>query len=138
MRIYLHPNSSPTRRSSDLCVPEALAGQALAVSGRGQGDARIGMEMVHVRGVDQGVHRGVDARGGSALAVQAVVEGRDHLVLALDPGVDVLQGPYAGQTQCGQALLGQRPEAAPGALDPQQLDLDRKSTRLNSSHVAIS
>src|SRR5699024_12842958 len=58
---------------------------------------------------------GVDARGGSALAVQAVVEGRDHLVLALDPGVDVLQGPSA-RTRWS----------------------DRKSTRLNSSHVSIS
>ena len=49
------------------------------------------MQVVDVRGVDQAVHRGVDRRRRAALAVQAVVERRDHLVLALDPGIDVDQ-----------------------------------------------
>jgi hypothetical protein len=44
--------------------------------------------MVHVRGVYEPVHRRVDRRRGPALAVQAVVEGCDHLVLALDTRVD--------------------------------------------------
>ena len=72
-------------------------------------------------GVDEAVHRGVDRRRRAALAVQAVVERRDHLVLALDAGVDVDQRAQPVQPQHGEAGLGQRAEVAAGALDPQQL-----------------
>jgi hypothetical protein len=55
--------------------------------------------------------------------VQAVVERGDHLVLALDPGVDVLERAQAVEAQDGEALLGQRAQVAAGALDPEQLDV---------------
>ena len=107
----------------DDLVAEDLLGQRLAVGGRRDRDAGVGVQVVDVRGVDQAVHRGVDRRGGAALAVQAVVERRDHLVLALDPGVDLGQRAHPVQPQHGQAGLGQRAQVAAGALDPDQLDV---------------
>ena len=65
-------------------VAEAAAGQLLAVGGGRQRDARIGMEVVDVVGIDEAVHRGVDRRRRAAPPVQAEVERGDHLVLALD------------------------------------------------------
>ena len=59
-----------------------------------------------MRGVDEAVHRGVDRRRGTALAVQAVVERRDHLVLALDAGVDVDERAHPVEPQHGEAGLG--------------------------------
>jgi len=47
------------------------------------------VEVVHVGRLDEAVHRGVDRGCGAALAEQAVVERRDHLVLAVDAGIDV-------------------------------------------------
>ena len=73
-------------------------------------------------GVDEAVHRGVDRRRGAAAAEQAVVERGDHLVLAVDARVDVDERAQPVEPQDRQAGLGQRPEIAAGALDPQQLD----------------
>ena len=80
------------------------------------------MQVVDVRGVDEAVHGRVDARRRTALAVQAVVEGRDHLVLALDARVDVHERAHPVEAQHREALLGERAEVAAGALHPQQLD----------------
>jgi hypothetical protein len=80
------------------------------------------VQVVHVGGVDQGVHRGVDRRGGAALAVQAVVEGGDHLVLPVDARVDVDQGAEPVQPQHGQVVLGQGAQVTTGSLDPHQFD----------------
>ncbi len=55
-------------------------------------------------------------------AMPAEVEGGDHLVLAVDAGVDVDQGAHPVEAQHGQALGGERAEVAAAALDPQQLD----------------
>ena len=93
-----------------------------AVRGRGDRDAGVRVQVVHVRGVDQGVHRRVDRRRGAALAVQAEVERGDHVVLVLDAGVDLLEGPDPVDPQHRQPRRGQRAEVAPGALHPQQFD----------------
>ncbi len=81
------------------------------------------MQMVHVRGVDESVHRGVDRGRGASLAVQAVVERRDHLVLALDARVHPGQRPQPVQPQHGQPRPGQRAEIPAGSLDPHQFDV---------------
>ncbi len=65
-----------------------------------------------MRGVDQPVHGGVDGRGGTAAAVQAVVERGDHLVLALDAGIDIDERPEAIEPQHRQPGLGERAEIA--------------------------
>ena len=103
-------------------VAEALGGQPLAVGGGGERDAGVGVQVVDVRRVDQAVHRGVDRRRGAALAVQAVVERGDHLVLALDARVDVDERAQPVQAQHGQPARRQRAEVAAGSLHPQQLD----------------
>ena len=84
---------------------------------------RVGVQVVDVRGVDQPVHGGVDRRRGTALAVQAVVERRDHLVLTVDARVDVDQRAHPVQPQHRQPGLGQGAEVTAGALDPDQLDV---------------
>ena len=118
--------AGPPPRHPDDLVAEDLLGQLLAVRGRGDRDAAVGVQVVDVRRVDEAVHRGVDRRRGAALAVQAVVERRDHLVLALDAGVDVDERAHPVQPQHGQARLCERAEVAAGALDPQQLDVARR------------
>ena len=110
------------RHPHDL-VAEDGPGQLLAV-GRGRDrDAGVGVQVVDVRRVDEAVHRGVDRRCGTALAVQAVVEGRDHLVLAVHAGVDVDERAHPVQPQHGQAARRQRAEVTAGTLHPQQLDV---------------
>ena len=78
----LEPGPSP--RHPQHAVAEALLGQLLPVGGGRDRDPGVGVEVVDVGGVDEAVHRGVDRRRRAALAVQAVVERGDHLVLALD------------------------------------------------------
>ena len=110
------------RHPHDL-VAEDLLGQLLAV-GRGRDrDAGVRVQVVDVRRVDEAVHGGVDRRRGTALAVQAVVEGRDHLVLAVHAGVDVDERAHPVEPQHGEAGSRQRAEVAAGALHPQQLDV---------------
>jgi hypothetical protein len=76
-----------------------------------------------VRGVDQAMHRRVDRGGRSTPAVQAVVERGNHLVLPLQPRVDIDQGAQPVEAKHGEAGLGQRPEVTARALDPHELGL---------------
>ena len=89
----------------------------------GQRDPGVGVQMVHVRRVDQPVHRGVDRRRGAPFAVQAEVERRDHLVLPVHPGIDVDQRPQPVKAQHRQARGPQRAQVTARALDPHQLDV---------------
>lgn len=103
-------------------IAEDLLGQRLTVGRGGQRDTRVGVQVVDVSGVDQAVHGGVDRRRRATAAVQAVVERRDHLVFALDPGVHVHQCAHAVQSQYREPVLGERSEITAGSLDPQQFD----------------
>ena len=103
-------------------VAEAFAGQALAVSGGREGDARVRMQVVDVRRVEQAVHRRVDRRGRTAAAMEAEVERGDHLVLALHAGVDADERPQPVEAQDRQTRLGEGAEVATRALDPHELD----------------
>ena len=89
--------AGPAPRHPDHLVAEALLGQRLAVGSGRERDAGVRVQVVDVGGLDEPVHRGVDRRGRSARAVQAVVERGDHLVLALDAGVDVRRARAAGR-----------------------------------------
>jgi len=79
--------------------------------------------MIDMCRVYQAVHRRVDARCRTPLAVQTEVERRDHLVLALDARVDPGQCAHPVQPQRRQTLLGQRAQVAARPLHPQQLDI---------------
>ena len=59
--------------------------------------------------------------GAAPLAVQAIVEGRHHLVLPVGTGVDVDQRPQAVEPERSQAGLGERAEVPARPLDEQQL-----------------
>ncbi len=113
---------APPRHPRHL-LAEDLLGERLAVGGRGDGDAGVRVQVVHVRGVDQAVHGGVDRRRGAALAEQAVVERGHHFVFTLDAGVHVLQRLQPVQPQHRKAFGLQRAQVPAGALDPQELDV---------------
>ena len=111
-----------TPRHPDDLATEDLLRELGAVLGRRDRDARVGMQVVDVRGIHESVHRRVDRRGRAALAVQAVVERGDHLVLAVQAGVHVHERAHAVQPQHRQARLGERAQVTAGALHPEQLD----------------
>ena len=104
-------------------VAEDLRGQRLAVHRGGNGDPGVRVQVVHVRGVHEAVHGGIDRGRGAALAVQAVIESGHHLVFALNARVDVLQRVQPVQAQHREVLRLQRAQVPAGALDPQQLDV---------------
>ncbi len=112
---------APPRHPDD-AIAEALLGERLAVDGRRQRDARVGVEVVDVIGVDEAVHRRVDRRRGPAAAVQAVVERLHHLVLPLDARVDVDERAQAVEAQHGEPGGRECAEVAARALHPQHLD----------------
>ncbi len=120
VQAELEPGTAPGHPHHP--VAEHLAGQRLAVGGGRERDPGVGVQVVHVRGVDQRVHRGVDARRRTPLAVQAEVEGGDHLVLALEPRVHPDERPSTVQAEHGQARLAQRAQVTARALDPHELD----------------
>ena len=111
----------PPRHPGDLVAEDRL-GQLLPVRRGRDRDPRVRMQMIDMRGIDQPVHRRVDTRRRPALAMQAVVERRHHLVLPLDPGINVHQRLQPVQPQHRQTLGLQRPEVPTGPLDPHQLD----------------
>jgi len=112
----------PPRHPRDPAA-EAFPGQPLAVGGGRERDPGIRVQVVHVGGVEQPVHGGVDRRGRSALAVQAVVKRRDHLVLALDARVDAGQRAEPVQAEHGEPVGGEGAQVAAGPLHPQQVRL---------------
>lgn len=113
----------PAPRHPHHAVPETLGGQLLPVDGAGERDSGVRVQMIDMSGVHQSMHGGVDGGRSTSLSVQAVVEGGDHLVLALDPRIHVGQRPHPVQPQHGQPTLGERPQVPSGPLDPHQLDI---------------
>ena len=116
----LEAGASP--RHPQHAVTEDLLGELLPIGCGRDRDPAVGVEVIHVVGGDEAVHRGVDRRCRSTLAVAAEVERGDHLVLAFGPGVDARQGTQAVESQDRQAGLGERAEIAARPLDPHQLD----------------
>ena len=86
-------------------VAEDGARERLAVGRGGDRDARVGVEVINVCGVDKAVHGRVDRRRGAADAMAAVVEGRHHLVLAVDAWVDVRRGRAACRGEAWRGRL---------------------------------
>ena len=102
---------APPWHPNDLAA-EDLGGETFTIGSRGDRDPGVGVQVVDVSGIDQPVHRGVDRRCRAALAVQAEIEGGDHLVLTLDAGVDVDERPQSVESQGRQTVLGERAEVA--------------------------
>ena len=115
--------SRPTPGDPHHLVAVDRRGELLAVRSGGDRDAGVRVQVVDVRCVHQPVHRGVDRRSRAALAVQGVVEGGDHLVLALDAGVDVDHRAQPVEAEHREPGLGQRAEVATRPLDPEQVDV---------------
>ena len=127
-------------------VAEALLGQRLPVCGGGEGDAGVGVEVVDVRRLDEGVHRRVDRRRSAPRTVPAEVERGDHLVLPVDSGVDVDEGAHPVEAQHGEPVRRERAEVAAAALHPQQLhrsgcrriDVDALRRRVPAGVVGVA
>ncbi len=121
VQTQLEPRAPPPHPHHP--VAETLLRQRRTIGRRRQRDPRIRVQMIHMRRVHQTVHRGVDRRCGAALAVQAVVERGDHVVLPLHPRVHVHQRAQPIQPQYRQPRPGQGAEVTTGPLHPQQLHL---------------
>jgi len=78
--------------------------------------------MINMRRIDEAVHRRVDRWRRSALAMQAVIERRDHLVFALDSGIDVHQPAHPIEAQHREARFSQGAKITAGTLHPDKLD----------------
>jgi hypothetical protein len=104
-------------------VPEALAGEPLAVLGRRQGDDGVAVHVVDVAMGDEAVGRGVDGGGARVEVEEAVGEEPRHLVLVLLAAVDRLQGLQLVDVEGGEAVHAGRAQVAPGALDVEHADL---------------
>ena len=105
----------------DDLLAEGLRGEGLPVRGGSEGDAGIWMQVVDMGGIHQPVHCCIDRRCCTALAVQRVVEGGDHLVFAVDSPVDLRQRAKPIEAQHREAGLGEGAEVSAGALDPEKL-----------------
>jgi hypothetical protein len=116
----LRPRSKPGRCQSypaDLAVEEFLR-DAPAVLGGGNGNGRVGVQVVDVVEGQKGVQRGVD---GGRLGVEvenAVVEQLYHFVFEGQAPVPVLEGVQAVEVEAGQPAPRQRAQVAARALDP--------------------
>ena len=103
-------------------LTEGSGRQGLTVGGGGERNAGVRMQVVDMGGIHQGVHGRVDGGGRATLAVQRVVEGGDHLVLAIESGVDVDQGAQAVDSQHSKTRFGERAEVTARAFHPEQFD----------------
>ena len=110
----------PPPRHPRHLLAEDLVRQPLPVGGRRDGDAAVGMEMVDVRGIDEGVHGGVDRRGGGAASMDAVIERGDHIVFVRFAAIDVDERAYAVEPERGEAGFCQGAQVTAGPLHPQQ------------------
>src|SRR5690606_23477938 len=111
-----------TPSNPDNLVAEDLLRQLFTISGRRDGDARVGVKVVNVSSVDEAVHGRVDRGGCATLAVKAVVERSDHLVFAVETGVHVHERTHAVETKRGEAGFLERAEVSAGSLDPEELN----------------
>ncbi len=118
------PSSKPGRRqSSQPTSPPITLGDELFAAGRsGQGDHGVGMEMVDVRRVHEGVQRSVDRRHCTAIAEMARAVEVDDVVLVHAAAVDVLEREDAIEHEERHAGLGERPEVATGSLHREHAD----------------
>ncbi len=107
------PSWNPGRRhgTQTTLSPKIFAVSASPSTAVAMAMPGVRVQVVHVRGVHEPVHGGVDRRRGAALAVQAVIKRRHHLVLALHARVDVLQRLQPVQAQHREVLA---PAAYPG------------------------
>ena len=115
--------TGPSPGDPDHAVAEAVLCQLLALFRCGERDPCVGMEVVDVRAADEAVHGGVDRGRRASPAVQAEVEGSDHVVFVLGPLVDADEGKQPVEAKHGQARGGKCSQVAAGPLHPQQLDL---------------
>src|SRR2546426_5815580 len=93
------------------------------------------------RGVVQGVRRAAAADGQRAAAEAQSDLAGDVLLGRGDKGVEGAaerRVPQAVVHQLGVAQRERLLEAQDGAVEAERFELDRKSTRLNSSHLVIS
>ncbi len=113
------PEAGPLPVEPADLVAVDLLHEAPSAGGGSQGDDRVGMDVVDVRGGEQCVQRRVDRRRGATRLAEATREQCDLVVLVLDPAVPAFQGADPHDVQSGQALGAQRAQVAAGGLDPQ-------------------
>ena len=105
--------AGPAPRHPHHPLPENRAGQLLTIGRGGDRNTGIGMQMIHMRRIHQTMHRGINARRGAALAVQAEIERRDHLILPLHPRIHLHQRPHPIQPSTAKPVSFSVPRSPP-------------------------
>ncbi len=102
---------------------EDLLGQALRVLRGGNGDDRVGMDVIDVGIGHVAMQAGVDRGRAGVEIVDAVVQRVHHRVFLIEALVEPLQGFELVHVERGEAVELHRADVAAGALDPQDGDV---------------
>ena len=97
----------PAPRDPDDSLTEASLGERFPVGGGRKSDTCVRVKVVDMGCSNQAVHGSVDRRRCTTLAVQAEVEGRDHLVFTLLARVNRHQFTQTVQAKNSEPLVGQ-------------------------------
>ena len=109
------------RQEAELAAKHRL-GQRLGVRAGGDGDDRVGVDMVDVGMRHEGMQGGVD-RGGARIEREgAMVEQRDHRVFLVEAAIVALQALQLVEIERREAVAPHRADVAARAFDPEHLD----------------
>ena len=105
------------RQKSELAAIDLLR-QRFGVFARGDGNDRVGVNMIDMRVRNEAVQRRVD-RGCARIEVEgAMIVERNHLVLVREAAIDRLEAEELVHTERREAVKLHRTDVAAGALDP--------------------
>ncbi len=112
----------PLPRQEAQRAAEHCARQRLGVGAGGDGDHRVGVNVIDVEMRHEGVQGRVD-RGGARVEIEgAMVEQGDHFVFVGEPAIAAFQAFQLVEIEGCKAVALHRAEIAAGALDPQHRD----------------
>ena len=97
--------------------------QFFTVHSSGDCNTRIGMQVVDMVRVDQGVHGGIDRGSSATLSVGAIVERFNHLVFALKTRIDVHELPHSIELENSETGFRQCSKVPAGPLHIEQRDV---------------
>src|SRR5215208_5641434 len=97
---------------------EYLFGEPFGILRRGDGNHRIGMNVIDVLGRNEGVQRRIDGSRPRVEIERAMVEIADHLVFMLEPAVKTLQRLELLHIESRETVEFHRAEIPARSLDP--------------------
>jgi hypothetical protein len=106
---------------ADRAAPDRL-GRGFALTGSGERDDRVGMDMIDMREGQIGVERGIDRRRARIEREGAVRQIADHLVLMVEPAIEFFEAEQLVLIERRKPVELHRTDIAARTLDPQDGD----------------